>query len=306
VSEFNINNLNLLKFNFLEIQNLLQFVNSDSVTENPLKESALCLNRVINSLDNSAVDKLDNFNREWIQSFIYRNHELIKNNSLTIENQPTAIRYLFQTSQTGEYIQYIYPKNDTWEKDNIESLEQLFNEVAPCAVGLPRISWHMSQKILSDIIIMIIVALVIIILTLRVIHKSFKSALLTLVPLSFGILFTLSTLSLLNIKVSLYNLISLPIILGIGIDDGLHIIHAFRKNPEGGSSDTIYKVGPAVFLTSLTSMIGFGCLSFYTHPGISSLGIVTFIGVGWCFLSTLFILPIMLDYLSKKIKPRGD
>jgi hypothetical protein len=150
---------------------------------------------------------------------------------------------------------------------------------------------------------MIIVALVIIILTLRVIQKTFKSALLTLVPLSFGIIFTLSTLSLLNIKVSLYNLISLPIILGIGIDDGLHIIHTYRKNPESGSAKAIYKIGPAVFLTSLTSMIGFGCLSFYTHPGISSLGIVTFIGVGWCFISTLLILPIILDFLSKKIKP---
>jgi len=301
--ELNINHLNLLKENFSEIKNLLQFISSDSVTEIHLKESALILNRVMSSLDNSAIDNLNNFNREWVQSFINRNHQLINYRSLRIEDQPAAIRHIFQTSQPGEFIQYIYPKKDTWKKENIKSLELLFNEVAPSAVGLPRISWHMSQKILSDVIIMIIVALVIIILTLRVIQKTFKSSLLTLVPLSFGIIFTLSTLSLLNIKVSLYNLISLPIILGIGIDDGLHIIHTYRKNPESGSAKAIYKVGPAVFLTSLTSMIGFGCLSFYTHPGISSLGIVTFIGVGWCFISTLLILPIILDFLSKKIKP---
>ncbi|MEE9449497.1 MAG: MMPL family transporter [Ignavibacteriaceae bacterium] len=307
VTEFDISNLNLLKSNFSEIQNLLQFVNSDSVTEISLKESALMLSRVIYSLDNSTIDNLNNFNREWVQSFIDRNHQLIKNNSLRIENQLAALRYIFQTSQPGEFIQYIYPKNDTWKKDNIESLELLFNEIAPGAVGLPRISWHMSQKILSDVIIMIIVSLIIIILVLRVIQKTFKSAILTLVPLSFGIIFTLSTLSLLNIKVSLYNLISLPIILGIGIDDGLHIIHTFRKNPEGGSAKAIYKVGPAVFLTSLTSMIGFGCLSFYTHPGISSLGIVTFIGVGWCFLATLLFLPLILDSLSKKrLNQAGD
>jgi predicted RND superfamily exporter protein len=54
-------------------------------------------------------------------------------------------------------------------------------------------------------------------------------------------------------------------------------------------------------------MIGFGCLSFYTHPGISSLGIVTFIGVGWCFLATLLFLPLILDSLSKnKLNQAGD
>ncbi|GMR25555.1 MAG: MMPL family transporter [Ignavibacteria bacterium] len=306
ITDFNSSDLNSLKTNFSEIQNLLQFVTLDSLTEIPLKASTLLLSRVINSLDYSAIENLNNFNREWVQAFINRNRHLIKNKLLSIVNQPATIRYIFQTSQREEYIQYIYPKNDTWQKENIESLEMLFKEVAPSAVGLPRISWHMSQKILSDIIIMIIVALVIIILTLRVIQKSFKSALLTLVPLSFGILFTLSTLSLLNIKVSLYNLISLPIILGIGIDDGLHIIHAYRENPEGGSAEAIFKVGPAVFLTSLTSMIGFGLLSFYTHPGISSLGVVTFIGVGWCFISTLLFLPIMLEYSTKKLNQIGD
>jgi predicted RND superfamily exporter protein len=307
VSEFNINNLNFLKSNFLEIHNLLQFVNSDSLTEIPLNESSLILNRVINSLDNSAIENLNNLNREWVQSFVNRNHQLINNNSLRIENQPAAIRFIFQTSQQGEFIQYIYPKNDTWEKENIKSLELLFNDVAPSAVGLPRISWHMSQRILSDIIIMIIVALLIIILTLKIIQKTFRFAVLSLVPLGFGIIFTLSTLSLLNIKVSLYNLISLPIILGIGIDDGLHLIHTFRKNPEGGSAKAIYKIGPAILLTSLTSMIGFGCLSFYTHPGISSLGVVTFIGVGWCFLATLLFLPLLLESLSKiKLNQTGD
>jgi len=302
-AKFNVSKLKLIKSNFLEIQNLLQFVTSDSITKVPLKEGILLLNHVTNSLDESAIDNLNNFNRDWVQSFIDRNNQLVKNNSFEIWNQPTTIRYIFQTSQPGEFIQFIYPKNDTWQKENIESLELLFNEVAPSAVGLPRISWHMSQKILSDVIIMIIVALIIIILTLRVIQRSFKSSVLTLVPLSFGIILTLSTLSLLNIKVSLYNLISLPIILGIGIDDGLHIIHSYRKNPEGGSADAIYKIGPAVFLTSLTSMIGFGCLSFYNHPGISSLGIVTFIGVAWCLVSTLLFLPIILDSFVKNIKP---
>ena len=100
--------------------------------------------------------------------------------------------------------------------------------------------------------------------------------------------------------------IAVPIILGIGIDDGTHIIYTFRSNPDKSPSLTISEIGPAIFLTSVTSMIGFGCLAFYRHPGMSSLGVVLFIGVFWCLVCSIILLPALLTWIktSKKMNEK--
>jgi predicted RND superfamily exporter protein len=196
-------------------------------------------------------------------------------------------------------VQYIFPVNDTWEEKNIESLEPTLCELAPNAVGLSRISYHISNWIVNEVITISIASLLVIIVTLLVTQRNLKLATIAIIPLFFSVLFTLATLSLLNIKVSLYNLIGLPIILGIGIDNGIHVVYAYREGFENGYQKAFSKVGPALFITALTSMIGFGFLSFYSHPGISSLGAVAFIGIGWCFITTILFLPIVINHFYK-------
>jgi len=292
--------LNDLKESFIELRSFIQFIYSKDRTNNSLNKFEIVLNRIIESLNESTVSQLNDFNREWVLSYYHKINQLMNNGSIAFNKQPEQLRFIFQTSQPNEFVQYVYPANNTWEKENMRPLENHIANISPPIVGLSRISWHMSQKILSDILIMIIISVIIIILVLSLTQRSLKYTFLTLVPLMLGIVFTLATLVLFNIKVSLYNLISLPIVLGIGIDDGLHIVYAYRKRLNGGALNAVLKTGPAVFLTTITSMIGFGCMAFYIHPGISTLGTVTFIGVAWCFICTIFFLPILIDNFSKK------
>ena len=113
-----------------------------------------------------------------------------------------------------------------------------------------------------------------------------------------GSVFTAATLVALGIKINFYNLIGVPIILGIGIDDGVHLVNAYRTQERPDPVMAVRETGSAILLTSLTSMVGFGCLSFYQHPGMSTLGVILFIGVGWCLVSTLVLLPVLLQWLA--------
>jgi predicted RND superfamily exporter protein len=301
INEFQVNVIEKLTATFIHLKKILQIILDNYESDNSVRESISILNRINSSLNPSKLIVLNEFNREWVETFITEIKLAFQNNPTTsIHSEKNLV--MFKTSQPDEYVQFVYPVNNTWDKENMKSLEVVLSDISPPVVGLSRISWHMSQKVLKDIVTISLIASSFILLSLIIILRTTKFALLALVPLMLGIIFTLSTIALLDVKVSLYNLIGIPIVLGIGIDDGLHIVHAFRKSPGGGANSAMLKAGPAIFLTSITSMIGFGCLSFYNHPGISSLGIVTFIGVGWCFLSTLLFLPIMLDFLSKKNK----
>ena len=107
----------------------------------------------------------------------------------------------------------------------------------------------------------------------------------------------LGLMYVLGMEYNYINLIAVPIILGIGIDDGVHALHRYHKDPGKGlerTSRSFRMVGKAILLTSITTMIGFGSVGFYEMRGMASFGQVLALGVGTCFLATIFVLPPLL------------
>ena len=127
--------------------------------------------------------------------------------------------------------------------------------------------------------------------------RSVAFTMLALVPPVLGGLLSFGALSFLGISFNPANLILLPLILGIGVDDGVHVLHDFHSQP--GS----YRLSPstmnAIVLTSLTSMIGFGSMMIAAHRGLYSVGLVLVIGVGSCLFVSLVPLPAILTVFCK-------
>lgn len=126
---------------------------------------------------------------------------------------------------------------------------------------------------------------------------------LALVPPVLGGLLSYGVLAALGISFNPANLILLPLILGIGVDDGVHVLHDFHS--QSGS----YRLSPstmnAIVLTSLTSMIGFGSMMIAAHRGLYSVGLVLVIGVGSCLFVSLVPLPAILT-LFRKLFPNSQ
>ena len=93
---------------------------------------------------------------------------------------------------------------------------------------------------------------------------------------------------------------ALPLILGIGIDDGVHIVHRWRREGRGSVQTVFSSTGKAILLTSLTTMLAFGSMVFSIWRGYGSLGIALVIGVGACFLTTVLILPGIIGWVERK------
>ena len=138
----------------------------------------------------------------------------------------------------------------------------------------------------------------------RAIHR----AVLVLSPVIFGLIWMGGTMGVLGIKVDFINAIMFPIVVGIGIDSGVHLYHRYR---ESGSVFTAVKnTGEAVLLSSLTTMMGFGALALAHNPTIQGLGHVAIIGIICTVLSALLFLPakILLGQQWKlgKLDQEGD
>ncbi|MBX3439490.1 MAG: MMPL family transporter, partial [Planctomycetaceae bacterium] len=129
-----------------------------------------------------------------------------------------------------------------------------------------------------------------------------RNTFLAFLPPIGGFVIMFGVLGLCGIDLNPANLIVLPLILGIGVDDGVHVLHDFR------SQKRRYRTSPstinAITLTSLTSMVGFGSMLVADHRGLVSLGLVLVIGVGSCLFVSLVMLPSVLHLISRNSRKR--
>ena len=121
--------------------------------------------------------------------------------------------------------------------------------------------------------------------------------LLAMLPPLGGAALMFGVFAYLDVSLNPANLIVLPLVLGIGVDDGVHVVHDYRlqRGRYRMSSSTI----SAIVLTSLTSMAGFGSLMVASHYGLRSVGLVMVIGVASCLFVSLVPLPAALTIAAR-------
>jgi predicted RND superfamily exporter protein len=126
------------------------------------------------------------------------------------------------------------------------------------------------------------------------------SAVLALVPLVVGSVWTLGLMPLLDVQFNMANLLFLPLIIGIGVDNGVHIVHRFRmtEKHEREKLPLARSTGKAITLSALTTVVGFGSLMVSSHRGIYSLGLLVALGVGSVLIASLTTLPSLLAILG--------
>jgi len=124
-----------------------------------------------------------------------------------------------------------------------------------------------------------------------------RIALFALFPPLGGLLLMFGFLSLGGVDVNPANLIVLPLIMGIGMDSGVYVIHDFRH--QKGKYTMTRSTVNAVTITSLTTMVGFGSMMVAAHQGLVSLGMVLTIGVACCLFVSLVLLPAVLTLITR-------
>ena len=128
--------------------------------------------------------------------------------------------------------------------------------------------------------------------------RSLRSALLVIFPLACGTIWMCGSLYLQDLKLNFYNMVALPTIIGMGIDNGVHLYHRYREEGPGSMPVVIRSTGGAMFISMLTTMIGFFGLMMATHPGLNSIGRLALIGLLTCFVAAVLVLPAILEVLE--------
>ena len=130
--------------------------------------------------------------------------------------------------------------------------------------------------------------------------RNLKQALLVLTPLILGILWLIAIMFLFKIKLNFFNMIIIPTIIGIGIDNGVHIYHRYKQEGPGSWLKVLRHTGMAVSISSVTTMMGFSGLIFAYHAGLNAIGELALLGISLTLIATLVILPAIFQLLEAK------
>lgn len=195
----------------------------------------------------------------------------------------------------------IYPSRDI-VSDN-RALRQFVSAVRgvdPRVTGHPVIVLEAGRVVMNAFIQALITALLLIALLLLAVTRHPGDTIRILSPLLFTALATAALMSLADMPLTFANIIVLPLLLGIGVDSGVHLIARQRADPEGGllASST----ARAVLVSAFTTMAGFGSLVLSPHTGTAGMGSLLLIGVGLTVLATLILLPAMI-YGFRRTEP---
>jgi len=197
----------------------------------------------------------------------------------------------------GRYLLKIYANGDIWDMDAMEEFVHDVRSVDPRATGNPLQTYEASRQMKRSYEQAGWYALAAILIVLYIDFRSLRYTLLAMLPLGLGMTQLFGVLGILNVPLNPANMIVLPLILGIGVDDGVHVVHDFRR--QKGRYRMNSSTASAVLITSLTTMVGFGSLMIASHRGLQSLGRVLTIGVSCCLFSSLVMLPALLSWLTR-------
>ena len=159
----------------------------------------------------------------------------------------------------------------------------------------PTVQIYESSKLIKqEYIKAAVYAIAAILLLLMVDFRKLGDALCAMTPVSIGFIGAFGLMTIFDIPLNFANIIILPIIFGIGVNAGVHVVHRWRLEPHGRPRGLSGGTGRGISLTMATTMIGFGCLLVAKHRGIHSLGFVMVMGLGVTLLACYLVLPALL------------
>ena len=188
----------------------------------------------------------------------------------------------------------IFPSENLSEPGGLERFSDAVRKLAPRATGVPINLVAFKDATVGSFRQALISAAVVIALFLWVLWQRASDTLLVLSPLLLSAALTGAFMVVLGISFNFVNVIVLPLLFGIGVDCGIHLVHRSRIPVAAGEGLLGTTTARAIYYSALTTVASFGTLSFSSHSGMASLGGVLVIGMTLTVVSNLVVLPALI------------
>jgi hypothetical protein len=228
---------------------------------------------------------------------LYRLRDVATPEPITLADLPPEFRERY-VGRNGEWLLRVFARDCLWDFAPLEQFARQVQTVDPEATGKPFATVEGLKAMRNGFAWAGLYAFGVIVVVLAADFRSLRNTLLALAPLVLGLLLSLGIMGLCGLPLNPANVIAFPLILGVGVDNGVHVLHDYLLRRAEGRATISYPIGRGVLVKALTAMIGFGTLMISSERGLVGLGFVLTLGVGCCMLMALVFLPALLRLLG--------
>jgi predicted RND superfamily exporter protein len=223
---------------------------------------------------------------------------------LDVAKLPAELRGHYQSAD-GTYALYIYPKQDLWQRANlqafVEDVESRVKAVpdAPAANGIAIQVYHSTAGIRDSFKHATIYALVLIVILVFLDMRKISQTLMAISVLALGLPMLIAIMGLLGVNWNFANFFGLPILIGAGHEYGVFLVHRYKESL--AHPRHIWRgwdvADRALLLCAFVTSSSFGFFwALGHHQGLRSLGLVMAIGTACIYLSAVCVLEPMLKW----------
>ncbi len=307
-----ISELDRLEMNIMEIQDMAYMGGQDKVDRkcseivgNPDDPQSLSIiAQFIDSLENNRLSGLKGLKEFQKHAAPYFKESVLKmasTENIVLDDLPASVLDRYANRDRTQFLLTVFPAENIWTDVNfLQRFTSDLDRVSNKATGMPPVMQELIRVIGNDGKNAALLTVFVVFLLLWLDFRSFKYAIIAMIPLVAGVIWMVGLMHLVSMQLTVVNVMGLPMIIGIGIDYGVHIVHRWHIEGNKKVNQIFASTGKAIFLTSITTMLAFGSLIFSIWRGFGSLGAAMFIGVGACFLSTVIILPGIIGFTERK------
>ena len=218
---------------------------------------------------------------------------------------PEQIRSTYMLSD-GRFVVQARVSEEAYNAENLVAFNDFAQSISDDFFGMPLVAAQLEDYMKRDFTVSTLLALFLIIITLWRSTRNVRHAMLAASPLVLGYIWMLGGMRLLDIHFSFMSIMISPLLIGVGVDNGIHILHRFLEEqklaPDGAIERAAAMTAVPIIVTSLTTILVFGSLLLARTPGLRELGSTAILGLGFCLLFSLtFMVAALRVWANKRV-----
>jgi hopanoid biosynthesis associated RND transporter like protein HpnN len=218
---------------------------------------------------------------------------------VTLADLPGAVRERM-ISVDGRARIEVYPTGNLNDDAVLERFVEEVRTVTPDATGISVYMLESARVIVTALQQAFLSALVLIAALVWLIWRSLRDLALVMAPLTLAGLLTGAISVLAGLPINFADVIVLPLLLGIGVDSGIHLVHRHRSAIDPHVELLATSTSRAVLWSSLTTLASFGSLAFASHRGMATLGQLLTLGIALMLIANLMVLPALIALVDRR------
>ncbi|MEE8394164.1 MAG: MMPL family transporter, partial [Rhodospirillales bacterium] len=184
-------------------------------------------------------------------------------------------------------------KEDMRDREAMRRFVAAVRTVAPNATGSPVVILEAGNTVIGAFKEAAVLAVSLITVLLALLMGSVRDVLLVFAPLVLAALLSVAASVLLGISFNFANMIVLPLLFGLGVASGIHLVQRQRRERNKGGA-YMTSTPRAVVLSALTTIGSFGSIALSSHPGTASMGVLLSIAITLTLACTMVVLPALM------------